>query len=144
MNLDQRRTRWLRRAITQLKPILFDAGVTLPAQPLVVGIGSPSPSEAKWNGVYFEATPLFPSHIIVNRLLDDGFHILCILLHELCHFADDGNKVCHSATWRRYVRAVGLRRSKREESFFTTPIPALHHRLERVLQRLGSYPKGEA
>lgn len=142
--LERRRERWLRSATRMLRP-LFDATLDPlpPLKLLRIGIGTPPADEGDWAGQCYPATPMYPTHIIINRKEDDSHIVLRILTHELCHYATESECSAHGAAFRRSARACGLRRSKREKIFWTTPTPTLHREFDRIVAKLGPYPKDQ-
>lgn len=139
MTIERKRRIWLRRALTHLW-LIFPQPHNVGGR-LQVALGSPKANDEPWDGMYHEATPLYPAHIVVNRALDDSIHVLCVLLHELAHFATETECAAHGNAFRRVARSVGLRSTKRELSTWTTPTPSLHQVLETILGKLGPYPK---
>lgn len=136
MALDPKRNRWLRKATTALRPILKAAGRACPPQPVTVQIG-----HIETNGAYFfEATPIFPAHIVMNRAIDDSFTILGLLLHELCHYATETECATHGNAFRTVAKSVGLSNGKNAPYFWITPSPSLHRNFEQILNKLGTYP----
>jgi len=139
--IDSSRNRWLRKATTLLRPLLTNGGHPCAPQTLVVRVGSPRPDEVEWDGLFYEATPVYPAHIVLSRSLVDSHHVLRVLLHELCHFATESECQAHGNAFRNAARAIGLRSKHNEPTAWTTPTPSLHRALERILHKLGPYPQ---
>jgi len=103
------RETWLNNAIVALRPLFKQHGVDVPAD---VKVSCSFPGGGSPNKRIGECWPRSRSKAKVNELfisptLDEKSRVLDVLVHELCHAADDC-KSGHRGAFAKAARAIGL------------------------------------
>jgi hypothetical protein len=103
------RETWLNNAIVALRPLFEAKGIDAPAD---VKVSCSFPGGGSPNKRIGEAWPRSRSKAGVNEIfisptLDDKTRVLDVLVHEMCHVADDC-KSGHRGAFAKAARAIGL------------------------------------
>lgn len=109
------REEWLNRAVNALRPVFYDAGISIRAK-VKVSCGWPCRSALRGPvtgkraiGQCFPASASAEGYneIFISPVLDNAIGVLEVLVHELVHAADDCANG-HRGPFARMARAVGL------------------------------------
>jgi hypothetical protein len=133
---------WLQAAVTLLKPLFLEEGITVPDS-LRIGCGWPLRGRRGSRGQSHRlgqcwgqtASADGASEIFISPEIDDESTVLDVLTHGLIHAADDCRNG-HRGPFRKMAIAIGLRGPMRS----THAGPKLRGRLNIVSAHLGPYP----
>jgi len=133
---------WLHRATDILRPMFEQVGATLPEViHLSVGFGGSGAGkyERFVEGVtwYRKADTCGHNHVFISPTLGDTAHVLEVLVHELCHVADD-NVHGHKDEFAEYMTRLGM---TGRMTGATADVPFLAE-LMNIAAVLGEYPHG--
>ncbi len=109
------REEWLTNAVDALRPVFYEAGLSIPAKvkvscgwPSKKALASPVTGKRALGQCFASATSAEGyNEIFISPVLDDAIAVLDVLVHELVHAADD----CvhgHRGPFASMARAVGL------------------------------------
>lgn len=133
---DATREAWLLGAVDELRPLLRQAGATVPSS-ISISVGFPSKNVRKRIGECWPTRNANggTSHMFVSPLLEEPIEVLGTVLHELIHASDDCESG-HSGHFRMVATAVGLT----GKMTATTVGDELKPMLEDIAKTLGEYP----
>lgn len=151
MNNEKFKTReeYLIAAIEACKPLFTGEGHTVPEVHVSTGWPSSRGTSQKKKALgecwakeasADERPQIFISPILVDPLdaepgARDGFGVLPVLVHEICH-AVAGHKAGHGPAFKKVAVSVGLEGKMTS----TVPSPALRETLQGISDVLGAYP----
>ncbi len=129
---------WLTALADKLRPVLFEAGATVPAS-LRVACGWPSKgafsSKTRTIGECWakEASGDRTTEIFISPFVSTGLEAGAVLVHELVHAS---GQMGHGKGFKQIALAVGLEGRMKA----TTPSEALKARLNALIAEIGAYP----
>ena len=136
------RETWLLQLADLLRPHFKGAGFSLPSN-IAISCGWPTrraivPSgKSRTVGQCFSASCSADGRheLFISPAVSDAAQVAAILVHELCHAADDCQHG-HGAPFKRIAKAMGLA----GKMTATTASPELAERLNALCEKLPAYP----
>lgn len=130
------REAWLMTAIEHMRPMFEETGVTLPEKIRVSTGWSKNARKGSigWTWISGAAEDKV-NNVFITPEKSDSVEVLAILVHELCHVADDCENG-HKAAFKKIAVGVGL------EGKMTATVPGseLKDQLEALTVIMGDYP----
>lgn len=129
------REQWLQNAVTALRPVFAEQGITLP--PVHVSCGFPKGNVRKVIGQCWATTSSDDgtAHLFVSPFVAESLRVLDILVHELIHAVDDC-KSGHKGEFVRMMKTMGLE----GKATATHAGEALTITLQGIVESIGGYP----
>lgn len=134
---------WLHRATDELRPMFEQVGAKLPdVIHLSVGFGGSGAGkyERYVEGVTWHTSrdACGHNHVFISPTLGDTAHVLEVLVHELCHVADD-NMSGHEGQFAEFMTRLGM---TGRMTTAQADIPFMAE-LMTIAAALGEYPHGQ-
>lgn len=142
-NITATREAWLLKAIEAFRPRFEEIGFPIPAR-IHVSVGYGSKGRGTENstilGVCFASFVSVDNvnHIYISPEIDDPARVLDVLMHELCHAADDCRNG-HKGPFAEAAKALGLT-GKMTSTVASAELAA---ELKTLAAELGEYPHGQ-
>lgn len=130
------REAWLQTGIAHMRPMFDEIGFTLPAD-IRVSTGwtkNARKGAIGWTWVTAAAEDKV-SNVFISPEISDSIEVLAVLLHELCHVADDCQHG-HTGDFKTMWKAHGFT----GKATCSTPGEDLKDTLEALVCMMGDYP----